>query len=670
MRAPWPALPRALILGLPGLWAVLAAPTALASGECRPGEVEERLVEALGGAARAEVTSSGILAVRLDRPLGQPGPAGYATMAQGAQLSSALRSEAEGEAALRETLERVEADPAFRAAVAACTAPGAFVGSLGPAVEAALAPDEEAPLVFSPDISGSWSHRLLYALLPWLWAVLTLALLAGAWWGRRRLERWDLLALGAATLLGLLLRTLVAESGPGDVDNAIASELTRREAADGFGFYGQAVTALLWLLDDLGLPPTEALMMRVSLWAGVLTVPASYGLALALRRPRLEAALVAAMMALAPLHVAFSPVYHRYVIFGFLMVCTLALLALAARHDAREHGGRWWQVPAAIAAGSLALQCRPESVALVGVMLGLLVVLWFGGSRSKGSVMAILAGVALLSVAPLASTLGESLGSAPIQDAYVAGQRPIFDPDHNVWLNPELTPLPWALLSVVGLAAAPKGQRLLVSWLVVCALGWTWLVATQMATVDRLIYARHQIGALPFYVLLAGMGLGRVLHLLPRAWAAVVTALVLVSAAWPIAVATGPSTLRQEYRFWEQALPLIPADCALVAYETPGDSGLRRPTRLGYEQGLPFEAWIRNGQVPESPACVAYVHTSHCAATTLETDEERALQRRSCATREAPGFVPLLEGSLLNRPSAGPQYGGVETLEVGLYLRH
>lgn len=612
---------------------------------------------------------------------GRSGPAAYAaTFSEGdAHTSFGARGwPREAARRLQTHLDTRAGDAAFKKGLEACTkgiGPAALVGALDDAMRGGLpAAGAGAGSTASPpggvktnDLApvdgfrAPMLSRFYFGLLPWLWAALLVGLLVGLLTGLRSANRLDLLTVGGLTLLALGLRVMVAEGGPGDIFNNMAGTDAGRQP-EVFGYYGRGAPAILWLLQDLGLPPTDALRMHLSLAAGVASISFLYALTLSLRRSRVEATLAAGMLTLLPLHVHFSATYHRYAIFVALGLAALLFLHRFVRVEAADRE-RSWDAVAGVAALALAVQCRPESVAFVGIVGALFGVLALRRELDWRRAGIVALGVVLLAAYPVVSTLQVALRDAA--DIYTSADRPLFDPSHNAWLNAGLSPWSWAALSVATLLVVRREERLVVGWMLTAALGWTFLTCTMEAGREYLIYNRHQLGAAPFYVMLAAVAGRRLVELLDRRWAAVAVAMLLIASLSPLRKVTAPATLQAEYAFYRDALPKVPAGCLVAAYETGHDSGLRRPLELGHELGVDRDAWVN--EVP-AKGCVAYIHTSNCSTfPEAETAERRTLL---CGLKDAPGFEPVLVRELVNAPTSAPVFvERKKPIPVGLYLR-
>ena len=150
-----------------------------------------------------------------------------------------------------------------------------------------------------------------------------------------------------------------------------------------FGHYGRGIEGLLILVSPL-MGSGEDTLVGINLAVAILTIPLIYALTRRLGYGTTTSQLTALLLALAPLHMRFSPTYNRYIVFVFLMLLGWTmLLAFLARRDPVD-------LVLSFCALALGMQCRPEAAVLPLAALGLLVA--HASPRMAGAIWRLLNG--------------------------------------------------------------------------------------------------------------------------------------------------------------------------------------------------------------------------------------------------------------------------------------
>ncbi|MEZ4265747.1 MAG: hypothetical protein R3F39_05160 [Myxococcota bacterium] len=541
------------------------------------------------------------------------------------------------------------ADPAGSASPSA--SPSAPGPSLTPRV--VTAPPTPDPLV----------RATIYAVLPLCWLLFaglgTYALARAVSQAPRRA-----LLLAAIAALGLALRLGLAPWGPGDLFDNVESAYGGPELTD-FGRYGRAPEALLHLLFTL-FPANHDTFIVANLLAAALCVPALAGLASRLGWSHATGAVAGLLFATAPLLVRFGPTYNRFSLAILLMLT--AFWALLAWLDTR----RPTLLPLAALAIALASQCRPELLHLPAFAAALPLA-WRLADRGRLPPRALLAlsaaalCVALL-VLPQALSVLNAL-STPEWSDHVGAQlvgRPIFNPEHNIFLDRRYTPIAWMGLAALGLLRPPGGSRALLLWLVALALTLTAVIAT-IRPADNLWDARYHLAAHPFYLLLTAAGLTALTDIARGHWLPVLATLL---AALPLPLypyVLRDTALSQQYRFLRQNLAKVPDGCVVLTFDPHGEDLGLRPTPSQSLVAGRHHAWrfdLDDPDVRDAP-CLAFYLNAACDAVSDHHAENRA--RHCAAVLETPGIQTLAETQVDAASSAGHAYHHPR-VPVGLYL--
>lgn len=549
---------------------------------------------------------------------------------------------------------------------AAPAAPPLDVSAAEPAMGPRAGP-AAAPLspraVTPPPTPDPVVRAVIYGALPLCWLVfLALGALSLARSAARAPRRAA--ALAAVAALGLALRLGLAPWGPGDLfDNVEAAY--GGPTLDTLGPYGRAPEALLHLLFTV-FPANHDTYIIANLAAAALSVPALAGLASRLGWPPATGTVAALLFAAAPLLVRFGPTYNRFSLAILLMLTAFwALLAwLAERRPAH--------LALAAAAISLAAQSRPELIHLPAFAAALPLAWRLAGRRAITRRARLALAAAGLSVAlivlPQALATAAALATPEWADHVSAGLygRPIFDPEHNLFLDRRYTPLVWPALAALGLLHRPGGSRALLLWLVALALTLTALIA-DVPPADNLWDARYHLAALPFYLLLTAAGLTA----LARGRWLLLAAPLLAALAIPLYPHVLRDTaLSQQYRFLRHNLAKVPENCVILTFDPHGeDLGLRPSPTHSLVAGR-HHAWRFDFDDPDVQAapCLAFYLNAACDARSEHHAENRA--RHCAAVLDTPGIQILAETEVDAISSASNVFRH-RRVPIGLYLlRH
>ena len=536
---------------------------------------------------------------------------------------------------------------------------------------------EEAPRkLWDPEI---WSPEVAYLwlLLPLLWVLLLLASAAGLW-QRRSALRPDK-ALLAVTGLGLALRVILPPFGPGDFFNSLADAYRGLAGVFEMGRYGRAPDVLLAMVFGVT-GPSDDVVIALNLAAGTASIPLLACLARRLGHPRWVALTAALLLAVAPLHVRFSPTYNRYILLVALMLAgwTLLLAWIEERRPA--------DLCAATCALALGPQCRPDGMVLPAVTVALLVACSVGARlrRSRGTGLAAWAAVGLhllvlvppaLAVAALVEGLPQVRNPAAPAEA-LANLADVVNPEHNAFLSAAVSPRAWIVLPLLGLAAPPGRRILLLLWLAAGAVLATAAV-TAAGTANVILNARYHLMALPFYLLLSAGGVMTLWKLIAPVAARVKLpvsatrpALALIAAGLASLVlpeVTRDTTLNAEYRFLREHLAKLEDGCVILSFDPQSaDLGFRPDETLSISSGREH-TWVASPRELDAARVsgAAYYHAASCG-TLPRVEAPLAEQEEICGYGLRHRGEAIATADLPVRTIVGLHYRR-DPVSVGLY---
>ena len=388
--------------------------------------------------------------------------------------------------------------------------------------------------------------------LPLLWALLIIASLA-ALWRRQSSSHGGSSGFPAWGAVGLCVRLLIPPCPETFQIPSLVCNLVREHLVN-FGHYGRGIEGLLILVSPL-LGSGEDTLAGINLLIAVLTIPLMYALVRRLGYNVNTSHLAALCLALAPLHIRFSPTYNRYIVFVFLMLLAWTMLLAFLAHR------RPMDLVLSLSAMALGMQCRPEAAILPLAAGGRSCARHVCGEQKANHVAKVashdrIGSASSNDMAPVSSVLSTAGDHERWVTEYIDKGRPLFDPNYNAFMSSWLNPFPWAFLALVGLLRPPENNRWVVAWTTLMALGFTGIVATRHLGTTHVIDARYHLSALPFYLILTASGtqglIEWVQQRLPskaRLVAFCIGGLVAASSSMTMASASLRTTMNQEYEF-------------------------------------------------------------------------------------------------------------------------
>ena len=465
-----------------------------------------------------------------------------------------------------------------------------------------------------------------------------------------RTRQWALLITGAA----LALRMWLAPGGWGDQRATLTSTFDGGPPLEDFGTYGRGIEAVLgpWFrLFDLG----PASLEYVGLAFGALAPIALFALLRGLRFSHLMARFASICLALAPLHVRFSPTLNRYVIALTLWCGAVATLLWHLRSTPIK--GRSLHLMGVASAVAWACQCRPDMMWLPALIVALT---WVTetSKRERRTITLIVTIIAALLLLP-ASALLSRLGGAEEWYRFTQGSesrtmmRGLLSSDHNLVICSVYTPLAWSVLALWGGFRGLLVVRLrrATLWLLTWAVIATAIVGTSDISED-LLSARYHLLALPAWCALMALGAeGLYLQMHSERLAQAVAATLLILTPWSQLEYTNRVTTQdQEITFLRRVLKDIPDGCTVVAFQPKAqDLGIRPDLQLSLfakRHHLWTEAW-QPQSTHRDVSCAVVYRGSSCdvAFYAPEIAEER---RQICNELEQPISMLIAETSLSN----------------------
>lgn len=487
-------------------------------------------------------------------------------------------------------------------------------------------------------------------------ALVGLALLDGrsaiAW---ARSDRPTATEVAAVMLLGLLLR-LWLPAGPMDIHYRLGAASQDPVLAQSlYGLAFPSVVRLMWAVTG----PSDAAVFGLNTVLGTLQIGAVYALSRRLLDDRTAAWIAAAAIAVSPALAHFSRTDIQTTLEVLLMLWGLEALF------------RPPSVRSALIAGlalGLASVLRPEAIAVVVVAA---TGSWAVGRRPFPSDrwMALGAVVALPTVLATLGLAGTGVQMHAFEGTHAFDQGLL----HPLFLNPEWTPI-WVTAGLFLLPFARHPSREIRLWIAGSLVLLTWLVWGFSPEHMYLAGIRHQLRAIPFAALGAGIGLSSALQLArargPGSWvSAVAVGAALTVPAW-VAVSQ-PPTAHLEYRFVRDHLTEVPHGCWIVAHFNPqgSDAGLVPPWRLSEQLGLDHR-WVDADRTPlPREGCAFYYRGSNCWASRAGEDVPlKARLRDRCRVTEGRLEIePVVEVSVPGRTIGTDFYAPEGELQLGFY---
>lgn len=503
----------------------------------------------------------------------------------------------------------------------------------------------------------------------------TCATLAIRWWRASDAEdRRRALPLAGIVAVALVTR-FIAPGVPHDINPRLMDLWLRFDSGFGYGWGLPSLARGVLLVS----PHSEQAIFGTLAALGALSVVPWYVFARQAGFERRDALWGVGMLAITPLHIRFSHTDLQAIPEGFYT----ALALIAAERFVRTRQ----MVPALAAAATMAVACqmRPEAAAV-----GIVALVWMlrdprrfpwtapGTWAALGLFAALVTPHVLLVLAKTAEAKAAGQGFGPV---FLNGRfvHPALDNGLRelVIFNPEYTP--WLL--IIGFAAgitapgAPLSTRL---WLAFAATFLAGLVPWWSSLDHVLTIVRHQIRALPFAALLAGLGLSYVGSWVSGRGGLVLGALLVAGVAKDLPMAWYPTTMTEEYTFFSRTLQTLPEGCDLVTFIAPDDGGLYPQTHLSkvFDRD---DTWHTFGQrevetFDARGPCAFYYRPANCYYWSVRAEDPATTlvdgMRHECIDFEARfRLEPLAEADLVNLNHSIERYAR-DPVRVGFYAVH
>ena len=430
----------------------------------------------------------------------------------------------------------------------------------------------------------------------WLLLALGLGRLAQLRWPRR--QPLTLAALGILTALALFVRLALAPRGLQHELFHAGQSLAFLHGSSQFA-NGETVPALVTAL-NAALQAEDATLYAVTLGAAVLSVPALAWFAWRLTAQRDVTVASALLLALLPIHVHFSR-SEEFAVVGVL----LALLSWAAWLD-------WLATPCrptlivAASAGALALQSRPEFLALPLMHASLTLVATAGTARwwrDRWLWLAIALALAASWHVPLdVARRGGWPGVSPHAVATLTSRA--------MWLDPAVATPPCLAWLLLGTAALARRAPLAAAWLG----GWSAALGLTLLA----LYAGA--GAYAWRVQLVPGVLGCLLAAaallaLPQQKAALVVALAasaLLQLRAARAAVIAPALTELQYRFERQSAARLGDNPPLLALLSAPVDRLPPLGQLAPGQTRTVLDLVDVAHLPPAPGPLVFVQSAAC----------------------------------------------------------
>lgn len=490
-----------------------------------------------------------------------------------------------------------------------------------------------------------------------------------AW--RRDDARWRAV-LVVLVVVGLAARLFVAPPSPHDINWRAGEIYTPWQVTSWTYGMGMAAWGRLVLGALPFLPDDEIALFHVQAVVAAFTVVPLMGWARALGLGRVGAAIAGTWFALGHPLVRFG---HTDVQAVPEMLATLVGLMAVARW-ARD-GTR---ADAAVAGIALALAStfRPEGLVVLPVV-GTLAWVAHRPAPDRRALWAVGA-AAVLWVPHTAAMLTVAFGPSRMwQPSFL--RNGAFDHglaaqgwQHLIALDPAYVAPPLALAVVVG-AAVPGHLR----WTTRVALAGTAFVLSILvpngtwtpAHGDQPNFARHQLRALPFAIVLGSHALATLVTRLPRAPGLVAAGLVGAATAWHLPDAARPLAYDTEYRWIRTVLPTLDEGCVITDSRPARDAGLAPPRYLPGHLHLRVD-WVPPGDPRfDDAACRIWYRSASCHANDVAERNARARGEPAsdalCAAFEAThDLTPIATGSVPARTYFQDTYD-TDPVPIGFY---
>lgn len=425
---------------------------------------------------------------------------------------------------------------------------------------------------------------LLFGAFTLVLVVLALRTLRGepAW------MRWSLLGIVG---LGALLRVGLSEAGPLGVWSYTRLPITAALIYEG---------PLLALVHPQPLWMSE-LILDSTLYFALLAPLAAHVHASYLLGDKRLALLVAALLAVLPLHLRFS---HGGT--AFIPTLTLGSLVFIFFYVATRESNRalgWLALPALAAALAILYQLRPLNLVYGPLLLASLLVdrdahadAHPSDAWRRGAALLVVVALTLLGLTWLFAANAERIDEGLDPHTLVSALRVALHPRWNILLNPVFTPPGLTLLAGVGAVQLWRRNRRLALFV----LGWLFaflVLHSYYVPMSVYMQARYHLHLIPPYLLLAAHGIAAVLGSprVGRRRPVLVAGLAAYLLASPLihihAIRHVQFNEVREHHFVHALRDVIPPQCTIIEFVGIGaDSRFDRVGRH-VEAGTPQSRW-------------------------------------------------------------------------------
>jgi hypothetical protein len=251
---------------------------------------------------------------------------------------------------------------------------------------------------------------------------------------------------------------------------------------------------------------------------------------------------------------------------------------------------------------------------------------------------------------------------------------PVLD-GYNSFVDLAWSPWPYVLLAPVGAIALFRRRWPATVGLLMVPPLFLW----NQYFFQRVFSSTHyQLPALPFYVMLAGIGaaffIRRIVPTLGRIGTAVL-GIVFAAGLWTVSVAdyrdllSGPFTFQRFYREVAAHRDEIDSSCLLLYYKPYGDHDLHNPIRIWFSRPLGFRE-RRNLAVDPLPSldrCAYYLRSPACQVAEPDSTQANDRFQKECAALERRmEWTPVWQSLVPAREACGERYFS-DPIEVGLF---
>lgn len=476
-------------------------------------------------------------------------------------------------------------------------------------------------------------------------------------WARE--ERKAALSVASLMLAGVVIR-FAAPASQMDIHYRMSPAEGHVDLAQSpYGLAFTSVVRSIWWITG----PADASVHAFNLVVGTLSIGLVYALCRALHTHVYAAVAAAALLAFNPTHVLFS---HTDI--QTILEVALTLWGIVALISAT---GPQHRLIAGLALG-LAAVLRPEAIVVPLIAASA----WALSQRKPGRWDGLLVVGLLLLLPSLGAWAGLALSGDSKTSAFVFNRFARHGLSHFLFMLPAWTHWLTPVGLVLALFAAPS--RKTVVWAALCALALSVLVPGFSVADLAHAGARHQIRAVPFAAIWAGIGLGWFVEWLEhRVSSAPAAACGLgVLATLPvIPYGIAPTSLSEEYGFVRDHIRQVPRTCQIVGYYglAEKDKGLKPPMQLSRQAGLEHQ-WVDLGFDDLPAGCRVYYRGNHCFSAAprqplaLRQPDGRLLVGDPCRQFEAMyELTPIATEEIVGRGHGTDYYPDDSVMEIGFF---